>query len=167
MDYLSTQIMSHINSCYWHIDRMPACEDRVQLIDKFIECADKLKKVRDEKIRTNTELNYTYRDASNYKTYNSVVLEGIMTTEMFEEMKSCCEDGIDLFIPEQLGLDLIRDWRTTEDDHPYAELTDFELVPNKPTTDITVDELLRRFRLAKDNWHPEDYEPEIEEEDED
>lgn len=167
MDYLSTQVKAHIQSCYNNISGMPACNDRNELIDLFAELADKLKAVRNDPIQCNTRLNYLYRDASNYKTCNSVVLKGAITPEMFEEMKSCCEDGYEDFIPEQLGLDLIRAWETTEDDHPYAELEDYELVPDKPTTDMTPEDLLEEFRKAKDNWHPEDYEPEIEEEDED
>lgn len=160
MDYLCTQIKASIRSCYNNISGMPACENRNELIDQFIELADKLKEIRNEPIQCNTRLNYMYRDANNYKTWNSVVLSGTMTDEMFEEMKKCCEDGRKLFIPEQLGLELLRDWSTTEDDHPYAELLEYELVPDKQTADMTVEELLEKFRKAKGNWHPEDYQPE-------
>ena len=160
MDYISTQFKATMTSAFNNISGMPACNDRNELIDLFMEYADKLKAVRNEPIQCNTRFNYLYRDASNYKTWNSVVLKGVITPEMFEEMKSCCEDGHEDFIPEQLGLDLIRDWETTEDDHPYAELEDYELVPDKPTTDMTPEELLEEFRKAKDNWHPEEYQPE-------
>ena len=160
MDYISTQIQVQLRSCFNNISGMPACDNRNKLIDQFLEFADKLKAVRNEPIQCNTRMNYLYRDASNYKTCNSVVLSGVMTDEMFKEMQECCEDGYEMFIPEQLGLDLIRDWETTEDDHPYAELEDYELVPDKPTTDMTVEELLEKFREARDNWHPEEYQPE-------
>lgn len=160
MDYITTQFKANMTSVFNNIGGMPACADRNELIDLFMEYADKLKAVRNEPIQCNTRFNYLYRDASNYKTCNSVVLKGAITPEMFEEMKSCCEDGHEDFIPEQLGLDLIRDWETTEDDHPYAELEDYELVPDKPTTDMTPEELLEEFRKAKDNWHPEEYQPE-------
>ena len=160
MNYLATQIMSSVQSSYKSISSMPACEDRTQLIARFIECAHKLKPLLDEEIKTNTRLNYLYRDASNWKTSNYVILPGQMTFEQFEEMKACCEDGYEMFIPEQVGLDLIREWETTEDDHPYAELEDYGLVPDKPTTDMTPEELLEEFRNAKDNWHPEEYQPE-------
>ncbi len=160
MDYISTQVKANLKSVFNNISGMPACADRNELIDLFLEYADKLKAVRNEPIQCNTRFNYLYRDASNYKTWNSVVLKGAITPEMFEEMKSCCEDGYEDFIPEQLGLDLIRGWETTEDDHPYAELEDYELVPNKPDTDMTPEELLEKFREAKGNWHPEEYQPE-------
>ena len=160
MDYLSTQIQAQLRSCYNNISGMPACKNRNELIDQFLELADKLKAVRNEPIQCNTRLNYLYRDAANFKTCNSVVLSGVMTDEMFEEMQCCCEDAKELFIPEQLGLDLIRNWETTEDDHPYAELEDYELVPDKPTIDMTVEELLEKFREAEGNWRPEEYQPE-------
>ena len=160
MNYISTQVKANLRSVYNNISGMPACRNRNELIDQFLEYAEKLKAVRNEPIQCNTRFNYLYRDASNYKTWNSVVLKGVITPKMFEEMRLCCEDGYGDFIPEQLGLDLIRDWETTEDDHPYAELEDYELVPDKPDMDMTPEELLERFREAKDNWHPEEYEPE-------
>lgn len=167
MNYISTQILMEITSIYNNISGMPDSQLRNKLIDRVIECAEKLKAVRNESVQCNTAFNYLYRDASNYKTWNSVVLKGVMTPEMFEEIKSCCEDGYEEFIPEQVGLDLIRNWETTEDDTPYAELEDFELVPDKPTTDMTPEELLERFRKAKGNWHPEEYQPEVDEYDDD
>lgn len=162
-DYLTTQIMAQLRGTFNNIKGMPACENRTRLINQFLEYADGLKAVKDEPVQTNTRLYYLYRDASNWKTLNSVVLKGKITDEMHNEMKSCCEDGVEMFIPEQVGLDLIRDWETTMDDHPYAELGEYELVPNEPTTDMTVEELLEEFRKAKDNWNPADYEPIVEE----
>ena len=122
--------------------------------------------IRDQKIQHNTRLGYMYRDAGNWKTWNQVVLIGEMTPEMFAEMQSRCEDGREMFVPEQLGLPLIRDWDVTEDDHSYAELVTFDATNDNPTVDITCEELLERFRKVKGNWRPEDYQPEIEEEDE-
>lgn len=165
MEYMASQIKAEMNCVFNFLSKMPACDDRAELIKLFLEYADKLSKIKDEPVERNTMLNYMYRDAANWKTWNSVILKGEMTDEMFNEMCECCEDGHEMFVPEQLGLDLIRDWYVTADDGPYAELSDFEIVSKKPTTDMTVEELLDRFRKAKSNWHPEDYEPEIEEED--
>lgn len=161
MTYLGQQITSQINATYNIVSRMPASEDRKDLIDQFLSCAEKLRQIKDEEIETNTRLNYLYRDAGNWKVWQDVVLPGRMTDEIYQELVSCCEDGRELFIPEQVGLDLIREWETTEDDHPYCELGDFEIVNDSPTTDMTIEELLDNFRKAKDNWRPEDYEPEI------
>lgn len=162
MNYRNTQIMSQLHGVYEHISEQPASEERTELIDQFLAFADKLRGIRNEEIQTNTQLNYLYRDASNYKTMNYVVLAGKMTDEQFAEMQECCEDHHEMFVPEQLGLDLIRDWETTEDDHPWAELVDYEYT-NVNDVVMTVDELLELFRHAKVNWRPEDYEPEVEE----
>ena len=166
MNYICRQLMAQINGAKNTISHMPASPDRKELVEAFLRCADELRGIKDEKIQTNTRLNYMYRDASNWKCPQDVVLPGVMTDEVFLELTACCEDGNEMFIPEQVGLDLIRDWETTEDDHPYCELVDFELVHNRPTTDMTIDDLLEAFRKAKDNWRPEDYQPEIESEEE-
>lgn len=162
MDYFATQVMSGLRSCFRNIAGMPACADRSELINQFLSFADELKNIKDEPVQANTRINYLYRDASNYRTCNSVILGGKIADEQFEEMKACCEDTYEMFIPEQVGLDLIRDWETTEDDHPYAELCDYEYTPYPPTTDMTIAELLEAFRKAKGNWRPEDYEPVVE-----
>lgn len=162
-DYLTTQIMSQLRGTFNNIKGMPACGNRTRLINQFLEYAEELKAIVNEPVQCNTRLNYLYRDAANFKTCNSVVLKGKMTDEMFAEMQACCGDAKEMFIPEQVGLDLIRDWETTMDDHPYAELEDYELVPNEPTTDMTVEELLRRFQEAEGDWRPEEYEPKVEE----
>lgn len=162
MTFMGTQIMAQLTSVYSFISQRPASEERNKLIDQFLTFADQLRGIRNEEIHTNTQLNYLYRDASNYKTMNSVILAGKMTDEQFAEMQECCEDHHEMFVPEQLGLDLIRDWETTEDDHPWAELVDYEYT-NVNDTVTTVEELLELFRHAKGNWCPEDYEPEVEE----
>ena len=164
MTYIGTQIKANLNGVYKNIAGMPACDERNELINLFIANAEKLKEARNEPIECNTRLGYMYRDAGNWKTWNTVILKGAMTPEMFKEMRACCEDGHELFIPEQLELPLIREWETTEDDHPYAELVEYELVPNKADIDMTPEELLEKFREAKDNWKPEEYEPEIDDE---
>lgn len=165
MTFMGTQIMAQLTSVYSLISQRPASEERNKLIDQFLAFADQLRGIRNEEIHTNTRLNYLYRDASNYKTMNSVVLAGKMTDEQFAEMQECCEDHHEMFVPEQLGLDLIRDWETTADDHPWAELVDYEYT-NVNDTVTTVEELLELFRHAKGNWCPEDYEPEVEEDEE-
>ena len=164
MNYICTQLMAQINGAKNTISHMPASEDRKELVEAFLRCADELRGIKDEEIQTNTRLNYLYRDASNWKCSQNVVLPGVMTDETFLALTECCEDSEEMFIPEQVGLPLIRDWETTKDDHPYCELVDFELVHDYPTTDITIVKLLVAFRKAKDNWRPEDYQPEINEE---
>lgn len=107
----------------------------------------------------NTKMYYLYRDASNYKKSNEVVLEGEFTEEDVDRIMATLQDGM-YFIPENVGLDCERfvDW--TEDDHPYCELyrDDFELTDEKPTEildgtqwrHLTVPELAIRFEAAAD-----------------
>ena len=52
----------------------------------------------------NTEILYSYRDASNYKTHRYEILEGKINNEQIYAIISCLEDG-ELFIPSQVGLD--------------------------------------------------------------
>lgn len=166
MNYICTQLMAQINGAKNTISHMPASDDRKALIEVFLRHADELRMIKDAEIHTNTRLNYLYRDAGNWKCAQYAILPGVMTDDVFQELVSCCEDGQGLFIPEQVGLPLIRDWETTEDDHPYCELEDFELVNDGLTTGMTIGELLERFRKAKGNWRPEDYAPEVEDEEE-
>ena len=101
---------------------------------------------------TNTLFEYLYRDASNYKTYNSVVLKGIMTEEDFTRIKSCC-DSNEYFIPTQVGLYANRDWDyDPSQDHPWFEITGFSSTKNKSPL-MTVSELVSAFELCKGKWN--------------
>lgn len=101
----------------------------------------------------NTQITYMYRDASNWKQFETVVLAGAMSQEDIDLIISKLEDG-DLFIPEQVGLPRLQfRWPTlNEDDHVYHELKreDFEIVDLPPTLEITAKELVENFRNV--NW---------------
>lgn len=114
----------------------------------------------------NTKINYLYRDGSNYKQYNEAVLEGEFTSEdlkLIESVQDC-----ELFIPEQVGLHLVRiDDEITEDDHCYAELfpeDDIELTDEEPYNGdcelITWSQLMDNFRKVKETgWDEVTYAP--------
>lgn len=116
---------------------------------------------RIKRVFKNTRVNYLYRDACNYKTQNTVVVPGIISKEQIEKIINCCIDK-EMFIPEQIGWDLLRGWDVTEDDHPYAELDkdSFEYTDDGPTCDMSVEELIAAFQKAKNNWDDEKYAPE-------
>lgn len=101
----------------------------------------------------NTQITYMYRDASNWKQFETVVLAGAMSQEDIDLIISKLEDG-DLFIPEQVGLPRLQfRWPTlNEDDHVYHELKreDFKIVDLPPTLEITAKELVENFRNV--NW---------------
>ena len=99
----------------------------------------------------NTVFNYLYRDADNYKTWNNVVLEGAMDDSDYEKILSCC-DCDHTFVPENIGLDLIRDWEyDPETDHPWCEVQPYELTEAK-SCGLTVKELVDRFEKRKEHW---------------
>lgn len=112
------------------------------------------------RIFKNTRINYTYRDASNLKTYNQIIVSGIITDQQKSEILSCCESG-EYFIPEQIGWDLLRDWDITEDDHPFAELgkCSFELTDDKVTSSMSVNDVVKAFLACKNNWDAAKYNP--------
>ena len=116
----------------------------------------------------NTRITYQYRDASNYKTQNEVIVKGQITMDQAKEILDCCESG-EFFIPEQIGWDITRGKEVTEDDHCFCELGNgsFEPTDKNATLDISVDDVVKLFHNAKDNWDAATYAPEIEAPDDD
>lgn len=104
----------------------------------------------------NTNIEYMYMDASNYKRWMAVVVKGEISPEQIQTVMSCLEDG-EFFVPEQVGLpaDRFEEYGWDEDDdHPWFELgeSDFSPTENPETVDITVDELVGKFISAKGKW---------------
>ena len=54
----------------------------------------------------NTRINYMYRDASNYKSFNTAVVGGILSETDQHAIYYCCDDdaGQRYFIPHLVGL---------------------------------------------------------------
>lgn len=97
----------------------------------------------------NTRITYLYRDGSNYKQSESVVIQGELT---FAEVEPYLDEG-EYFIPGQVGLEDLQHrfgGKLTMDDHPWHELKedDFELTDDPLTGSITTQELLERFRAV-------------------
>ena len=109
----------------------------------------------------NTAMEYLYRDADNYKTWNVVILRGQITQDQKEEIRKKLLD--ESFIPEQVGLPLERNWDLSEADHCWAELdvyNAFTTTSRQPTEDMSVDELVNRFQ-AVEAWDDVKYAVEI------
>lgn len=108
-----------------------------------------------------TLFHYLYRDKSNYKAQNFVVLSGAITQEQEGAIKSCLNEG-EYFIPRQVGLPERRfDSWDPEDDHCWFEFCSFEPLPemtqeqadaNGIVPVMSVQELTDKFLAAKDNW---------------
>lgn len=107
---------------------------------------------------SNTRIEFLYRDASNYKAYNSVVVSGTFTDEQINQIIDSLEDGM-YFIPEQIGFPVERFGSITEDDHCWCELTAFvfETTDDEPTLKMSANEVLKAFLAAKDNWNIAQY----------
>ncbi len=99
----------------------------------------------------NTEINYLYRDASNYKVYNSVIVVGKITEEQKKRIMDALHDG-EYFIPAKVGLPANRFETVTEDDHYWFEFQEFESTTAEPTIDLTVSELADAFSKCKNRW---------------
>lgn len=98
---------------------------------------------------TNTRLAYLYRDADNYKVRHEVVFAGQMSEDEKMRIIASLEAG-EHFFPGPLGLNDERFGSETEADHPFFEFCYFEETPDKPTTDISIAEIVKRF---EDNAH--------------
>ena len=103
---------------------------------------------------SNTRIRYLYRDASNYKRQQSVILKGRITKEQIDRILDSC-DG-EYFIPEQVGLscDRFEEYGRNPDDHCWCELyeEDFEETNEPPTEQRSIEQLVQAFVDAKDRW---------------
>lgn len=98
---------------------------------------------------TNTRLAYLYRDADNFKVRHEVVFAGQMSEDEKMRIIASLEAG-EYFFPGPLGLNDERFGSETEADHPFFEFCYFEETTHKPTTDIAIAEIVKRF---EDNAH--------------
>lgn len=108
--------------------------------------------------KTNTVMYFTYRDAANYKTHNSFIVDGVLTEGQIGRIMASLDSG-EYFIPERLGMAPGR-WNelNPELDHIWCELhrDGFENMEAPETSGISPDELVRRFEAMKGRWeeHP-------------
>ena len=100
----------------------------------------------------NTQINYLYRDAGNYKICNSCIIKGEIEAEQEKEIRQCCLPEYIQFIPSRVGLPEHRFDGWSEDDTPFFELEGFELTEEDPDVDLTVRQLVTRFEVMKDSW---------------
>lgn len=111
----------------------------------------------------NTEIHYQYRDGSNYKQPQSVVVEGELSQEQIQEIYSRCDEYVEgevfdpeieepiYFIPRQVGLPETRFEKITEDDHCWFEMGMINLTDKAPTIQMTAKEVLENFEDV-DRW---------------
>ena len=102
----------------------------------------------------------SYRDASNHKNLNEVVVSGAFPENQIKDILDCRYDG-ENFIPEQIGWSLMRGWDVNENDRPYADIdiASFEETDDEPTIDMIAEETFQAFLACKDKWDSVTYLP--------
>ena len=107
----------------------------------------------------NTIVTYFYRDACNYKAATHLILNGTLSKQQISDILAACQyDGEDFtFVPEAIGLPLIRTGSYNEDDHPWAYFTKdtathFSETGRPQDADMTPDEFTKRFIETKRSW---------------
>ena len=102
----------------------------------------------------NTEITYLYSDADNNKRWATVVVAGEL---QFKDLKAYLQEGL-FFIPGQVELDSMNGYDAISD-HPYHQLTEGNIkrTENRPTEDITAQELIKSFERAYTEGWDEDY----------
>ena len=92
----------------------------------------------------NTQLEYLYRDAGNYKWFGEVVIVG--TLELGDIEPYLYEHQF--FIPSEVGLPDLQSEELTEDDHIWHEIVDIKETALEPTVKISAVELVEGFKAA-------------------
>lgn len=99
----------------------------------------------------NTKINYQYRDADNYKVYNTHVIAGGMTIEQESRIIDSLDDCL-YFIPEQVNLPAEKFGTETEADHPWFEWLGYEPTDAAADLSMTADDLVALFEKARNGW---------------
>lgn len=108
---------------------------------------------------------YLYRDASNYKAWGAVLLEGQVTQNHIDRIKRCMESG-EFFVADEVGLPSLREELfeysdgPTSEDHSWHEFHDFRAATADEVRDYskwgTVTKLVAAFEAAckSSSWLP-------------
>jgi hypothetical protein len=101
----------------------------------------------------NTKIEYLYRDASNYKKINQVIVSGTFDEAQKESIQDCLSEG-EYFIPRQVGFPEMRFDKLNEDDHCWFELSveNFSVTSLPAEIQMSVEDVVNAFLAAKDNW---------------
>lgn len=92
----------------------------------------------------NTRIGYRYRDASNYKAYNEVIVEGVVT---LKQIQPFLHDG-EFFIPDAVGLRELQSELTSfpsVDDHVWHEIDVIEATDEESNYIDSAEDLLKKF----------------------
>lgn len=94
-------------------------------------------------MKNQTIIEYLYRDASNYKFWGDLVVNGPLVKR---DLTDFLFDG-EYFVPSEVGLSHLLDLPINEDDHLLHEFASFTPISGKAPL-CTASELIERFRAA-------------------
>lgn len=113
--------------------------------------------MRDDANPLSTKFEYLYRDASNYKAFGHVLLEGVLSVAEREEIIARLEGG-EFFIAEQIGVPTLYEMLyestggpTASDHcwHEFDQLSDEVVIKDGDRIWGSVEELLAKFRSVR------------------
>ena len=97
----------------------------------------------------NTSFEYLYRDAVNYKIFETIVLCGALR---IDEITPFLHEG-EFFIPSQVGLIDLQPSVKTEYDHGWHEIVEVKPTDEEVTITLTTAKLAASFRdAAANHW---------------
>ena len=98
----------------------------------------------------NTKIAYLYRDASNYKTYNEIIINGCLDQR---DISQFLKDSA-YFIPSEVGLKDLQPCKFSVDDHIWHEIEFMEATDEESTLNISTDILYEKFKKAHEKeWN--------------
>lgn len=107
--------------------------------------------------QSNTMFSYLYRDASNYKKANAVVVRGTFQESDEAAIQAALFEG-EYFIPRQIGLPEARFGELNENDHCWFEYSEMTPTSAGATIDLTISQLVDRFTaVGSCGWRDDMY----------
>ena len=92
----------------------------------------------------NTIITYQYRDAANYKVFDSVIVCGLLSLGDIEEYLYDEE----FFIPSEVALKNLQPENIISYDHVWHEILEIAHTTKIPTVDISAHEIVNKFKKA-------------------
>ncbi len=98
----------------------------------------------------NTLIAYQYRDAANYKEFDTVIIHGQFSLSDIEGYLYEKE----FFIPSEIGLKDLQPERLSHDDHIWHEILEVSHTKDEATVNITAGKVISNFRRASlEEWN--------------
>jgi hypothetical protein len=98
----------------------------------------------------NTLITYQYRDAANYKEFDTVIIHGQLSLSDIEEYLYEKE----FFVPSEIGLKDLQPEILNNDDHIWHEILEINHTNKQTTVNITAQKIISNFKKASlEEWN--------------